>query len=189
MAPARTRAHQCPVPGRNGSAASAVRAALDVAKHLLHQFPETRAERAARSDSMIADTRVLSEAFEERVAGGRLLSAVFFTFRFDPGFFEQEVLPVFVDVPSFAPAVRLIQLEEALRSIDLAVYYDRRGLVPESESAKLDYARVPITQPGYFHPKNVFALVQDPEEKGGGERLIVAALSANLTKPGWWTNV
>ena len=42
---------------------------------------------------------VLSEKFEEHMAGRRLLAAAFVTFRFDPEFFEQQVLPVFVDVP------------------------------------------------------------------------------------------
>jgi hypothetical protein len=41
---------------------------------------------------------VLSVHFQERMSGRRLRSAVFLTYQFDPGFFEQEVLPVFLDV-------------------------------------------------------------------------------------------
>lgn len=61
---------------------------------------------------------VLSEHFQERMEGRRLVSAVFLTFRFDPAFFEQEVLPVFLDIPlSHAAAIKLVQLEDALRTL------------------------------------------------------------------------
>ena len=39
---------------------------------------------------------ILSEKFEEHLDGRHLVAAVFVTFRFDPEFFEQQVLPVFV---------------------------------------------------------------------------------------------
>ena len=41
----------------------------------------------------------LTEAFHGAMSRQRLVAAVFLTYRFDPGFFEQEVLPVFVDRP------------------------------------------------------------------------------------------
>jgi len=129
--------------------------------------------------------------------GRRLCSAVFLTFQFDPGFFEQEVLPVFLDVPlSHATAIRLVQLEDALRAIpgQVAVYYDAHGLVAgEAGSAKLDVHRIAVRhRTGIFHPKNVFLLVEDevPDEAGHrAQTLIVASLSANLTRSGWWENV
>lgn len=46
---------------------------------------------------------VLSREIGDRLSGRRLVSGVFLTYRFDPGFFEQEVLPVFFDV-SFSHA-------------------------------------------------------------------------------------
>ena len=141
---------------------------------------------------------VLSEYFQQRMREQRLLSAVFLTFQFDPGFFEQEVLPVFLDIPlSHATAIRLVQLEDALQSLpgQIAVYYDANGLVPSDLSAKLDIRRIPIQHRGIFHPKNVFLLVEPEtsEEKGqeseGSKTLVVACLSANLTRSGWWENV
>lgn len=140
---------------------------------------------------------VLSEHFQERMRGRRLCSAVFVTYLFDPGFFEQEVLPVFVDLPlSHAPSIRLVQLEDALRSISghVAVYYDANGLVVgDAGSAKLDLRRIPIHhEKGIFHPKNAFLLVEDEEPDEDGYRaraLIVGCLSANLTRSGWWENV
>jgi hypothetical protein len=140
--------------------------------------------------------QVLSEHFQERMAGRRLVSAVFVTFRFDPAFFEQEVLPVFLDVPmSHAPSIRLVQLEDALRTVEggIAVYYDLNGLVPEAGPAKLDVKRVAVRhKTGIFHPKNVFLLVEDEEvDKWGLRRrgLLTACMSANLTRAGWWDNV
>ena len=127
---------------------------------------------------------VLSEHFEERLDGQRLVAAVFPTFRFDPAFFEQEILPVFVNVPvSHAVAIKLIQLEDALRSVPggVAVYYDQNGLVPESGPAKLDVKRIAVRhRTGIFHPKNVFALLESvrarcrraPATKASG-RLVV----------------
>lgn len=139
---------------------------------------------------------VLSEQLEARLRGRRLVAAVFLTFRFDPEFFEQEVLPVFLDVPlSHAPAIKLVQLEDALRSVPegVAVYYDQNGLVPEAGLARLDVKRIAVRQrTGIFHPKNVFALVEEAEPVEDGHRrraLIVACMSANLTRAGWWENV
>ena len=139
---------------------------------------------------------MLSEHFQDLMKGRVLKTGVFLTFRFDPGFFEQEVLPVFLDVPlSHEPALALVQLEDAIRDrVDhLAVYYDPRGLEAGSASAKLDVKRIPVSWPtGFFHPKNVLLLVEDAEPDDAGDReqrLLVAALSANLTRAGWWENV
>jgi hypothetical protein len=139
---------------------------------------------------------VLSERFQERMRGRRLRSAVFLTFRFEPDFFEQEVLPAVLDLPlSHVPTVRLLQLEDALQhSVDhVAVYYDRGGLMAGTQSAKLDVRRIPTAHAtGYFHPKNVLLLTEaaEPDESGHRPRhLLVATMSANLTRAGWWENV
>lgn len=139
---------------------------------------------------------VLSEHFQERMRGRRLVSAIFTTFTFDPGFFEQEVLPVFFDLPlSHASAIKLVQLEDALRSVrgSIAVYYDENGLEPDAVPARLDVRRIAVPQrTGIFHPKNVFVLVEstEPDQAGHHEQiLLVACMSANLTRAGWWENV
>jgi hypothetical protein len=140
---------------------------------------------------------VLSEHFQERMSGRRLRSAVFLTYQFDAGFFEQEVLPVFLDVSlSHAAAIRVVQLEDALRALrgHVAVYYDANGLVlGDAGSAKLDFRRIPVRhRTGIFHPKNAFLLVESevPDDSGHHRQaLLVASLSANLTRSGWWENV
>jgi len=151
---------------------------------------------------MRVDREVLSEAFQKRMQGRRLRAGVFLTFSFDPGFFEQEILPVFFDVPlSHAAPVRLMQLEETLRGLDdFAVYYDHRAIVAGALSARLDISRIPVVQSGFFHPKNVLLLAEedgaavlDSGQGGarvsGAEVLLVGTLSANLTQSGWWDNV
>ncbi len=139
---------------------------------------------------------VLSEHLEGQLRGRRLVAAVFVTFRFDPEFFEQEILPVFLDVPlSHAAAIKLVQLDAALPSVThgVAVYYDHCGIVPEAGPSRLPVKRIAVrNKTALFHPKNVFALVEErePDEDGHHtQALIVASLSANLTRAGWWENV
>lgn len=138
----------------------------------------------------------LTEAFHEAMSRQRLVAAVFLTYRFDPGFFEQEVLPAFFDRPfSNDPKVKLAQLEAVLqgRPGSVAVYYDANGLKGGEEPARLDVGRFPVRlERGIFHPKNVFALVEadEPDEVGNRPRkLLAACLSANLTQAGWWRNM
>ncbi len=139
----------------------------------------------------------LTEAFHEAMSRQRLVAAVFLTYRFDPGFFEQEVLPVFFDRPfsTTDTKVKLAQLEAVIqaRPGSVAVYYDANGLKGGEEPARLDVGRFPVRlERGIFHPKNVFALVEadQPDEEGNRPRkLLAACLSANLTQAGWWRNV
>ena len=140
---------------------------------------------------------VLSQQFGEALGGRRVRSAVFTTFNFDPGFFELQVLPLlFSQSFSQSDKVRLLQLEDALRNVDhLAVYYDRCALSQDAEPARLDYRRIDVRRAtGVFHPKLALLLVDEPREPGddAGEpyqSLIVACLSANLSRAGWWENV
>ncbi|WP_313916162.1 hypothetical protein [Tahibacter sp.] len=136
---------------------------------------------------------VLSEHFQQHMQGRRVHSAVFTTFRFEPDFFEAEVLPVFLDGGfSHVAEVRIAQLEDALREIPghIAVYYDQRGLVPGQRSSKLDIGRFPLRldHAACFHPKNVLVLVEGAEPPHA-RALLCACLSANLTEAGWWRNV
>ena len=149
------------------------------------------------TDSVQLPEAVLSRRLSEAVRGRRLRSAVFTTFSFDPGFFELQVLPLlFSQSFSQVDKVRLLQLEDALRHVEhLAVYYDRGALSQDAEPARLDYRRIDVNRPtGVFHPKLVFLLVDQADKPSmhGGEpyrSLIVACLSANLTRAGWWESV
>jgi hypothetical protein len=140
---------------------------------------------------------VLSEHLQERLASRRVLAAVFTTFQFDPDFFEKQVLPVVLDVPvSHLSTVRLAQLEDVLRTLPtrIAVYYDSAGLqAQEGGSARLDIQRTPVRlTTGIFHPKVALILTESIDADAAGHRsrsLVIAAMSANLTRAGWWENV
>ena len=139
---------------------------------------------------------VLSSRFAEAIGNRRVRTAVFTTYTFDPGFFELQVLPLLFQHQSFSQVddkVRLQQLEDALRGVDhLSVYYDRRALSQDAEPARLDYRRIDVRRrTGAFHPKLAFLLVdkRDEDETVHHQSLLVACLSANLTRAGWWENV
>ncbi|HEX5749932.1 MAG TPA: hypothetical protein VFZ09_27120 [Archangium sp.] len=135
---------------------------------------------------MSAPTSVLSDVFGEHVRKRRVVTGVFTTFAFDPKFFEEEVVPILFDrtLPTGSEA-RLVMLEDSVRDTRLAVYYDRQALQHQG-SAKLDIRRIPSSRTtGCFHPKLVLLLL----EEEGARSLLVATLSANLTRSGWWQNV
>jgi hypothetical protein len=142
--------------------------------------------------------QVLSEAFQAAMDGCRLQTAVFLTFSFSPAFFEQDILPAFFDISlSQIPQARVLHLADALRVTGpIAVYYDAGALEAGSGPPRTNFDRIGIHhRGGYFHPKNVFLLVERVEDhpkgiaKAGDVSLVVASLSANLTRAGWWENV
>jgi hypothetical protein len=142
---------------------------------------------------------VLTDALAEAIGGRHVRAAVFTTYSFDPGFFELHVLPVlFSRSFSQVEKVRRIQLEDALRSVgEIAVYYDRTALSQDALPAQLDFRRIDVRRAtGVFHPKLALLLVENREAEGedaeprvSSLNLIVAVLSANLTRSGWWENV
>lgn len=139
---------------------------------------------------------VLSEVLEGAIRGRRLVSAVLTTFRFDPGFFEQEVLSVLLGASvSHAVPLRLMKLEEELRQLEgeVAVFYDANGLTQSGAgSGRLDVRRIPLQHNAIFHSKNIFLLLKERETDDTGHKamaLLAGCLSANLTRSGWWENV
>ena len=130
---------------------------------------------------------VLTGRLQQAIGGRKVDAAVFTTFRFEPGFFEQEVLTALFDVTwHHVPKLRRLQFEDLLRRLSgrLAVYYDQRALVEgDLGSAALDIRRIPCRPSGgYFHPKVILVLVEGPA-------LVAMVSSANLTRAGWWENV
>ena len=141
---------------------------------------------------MAAPQLVLSEQLSEALANRIVRTAVFTTFNFDPAFFELHVLPVLFPNQKFSEVekVRLIQLEDCLRSVrDLVVYFDANALAHDGDTPKLGYDRIDVHwQRGVFHPKTIFLLAEDRANEGN-EILIACCLSANITRAGWWENV
>jgi len=141
--------------------------------------------------------QVLAQQLGDEIDGRRVRTAVFTTYTFDPGFFETHILPILFDKPFHqVEKVRRIQMEDALRSLDdIAVYYDRTALSQEAQPAQLDFRRIDVRRAtGAFHPKLILLLVEnhtDEEDDSDPDdlSLIIATLSANLTRSGWWENV
>ena len=147
---------------------------------------------------MNAPKRVLSDEISSAIAGRRVVAAVFTTFSFDPAFFELEILPLLFESRlrggfSHVEKVRRVQLEDCMRDMaEIEVLYDRGGLVGNAGPASLDFRRIDVgRRTGVFHPKLVLILVEDPPSDGSEptQSLIVATLSANLTRSGWWENL
>lgn len=135
----------------------------------------------------------LSEMLEKAIRGRKVKTALFFTFEFDPGFFESEVLPLlFTEGFAHEARIRVAQLQPMLNQINhLAVYYDKRAL-REGVSAQLDYEKhALVRKSGVFHAKNAFLIVENDWERDReeGDSLIILTTSANITEGGWWTNV
>ncbi|MDE0101868.1 MAG: hypothetical protein OXN89_05765 [Bryobacterales bacterium] len=148
---------------------------------------------------MTAPKRVLSDEISGAIRGRRVTSAVFTTYSFDPAFFELEILPLLFESRvrggfSHVEKVRRVQLEECLRGgAAIEVFYDRGGLVSNAGPASLDFRRIDVgRRTGIFHPKLVLVLVENPPSEDNEpptQSLIVATLSANLTRAGWWENL
>jgi hypothetical protein len=134
----------------------------------------------------------LSDQLRDRIGKRRVRVAVFFTYQFDPAFFETEVLQTLFDHDwSRNRRVALAQAEDVLRKVEhLAVYYDLRGIPETASSASLDYRRFGLSRPGgVFHPKNILLLLEDEDESQKSTSLLLVTTSANLTRAGWWENL
>lgn len=141
--------------------------------------------------------KILSDAFKDALRGRRVRTLLFTTFTFDSGFFESEILPVFLDAETAVDSrrLRLARIEDQLLTLTHRpqVFYDVGQLVTGGRGgACLDFGRHPVRLSGgrAFHPKVVCALVEEPAEDGKvTQELLVACASANLTESGWWENV
>lgn len=134
----------------------------------------------------------LSDQLRDCIGRRHVRVAVFFTYQFDPAFFEMEVLQALFDHDwSRNRRVALAQAEDVLRKVEhLAVYYDLRGIPESASSASLDYRRFGLSRPGgVFHPKNILLLLDEEDDTQKSSSLLVVTTSANLTRAGWWENL
>jgi hypothetical protein len=136
---------------------------------------------------------VLSDTVQSLLDGRRVAAGVFLTYTLEPQFFEEEVVSLLSDdALSVEPKLRMVQLEEVLRSKvgPLAVYYDIGGVRSEG-AARLDIKRFPISvSAGVFHPKAVILLAEPAQPDDKKKRAIICAvMSANLAKSSWWSNL
>lgn len=132
---------------------------------------------------------VLAEHLKEAINGRKVTAAVFHTFTFDPDFFENYLLPLFLpDVPFGDNAIQNTILWKKFQH-DLppvTVYCDFHAKA--QKGIHLNYIVRPIDVPKHkdgkpcYHPKHSFILLEDWE-------LIVITGSNNLTEAGWCSNL
>lgn len=144
---------------------------------------------------MSLDLSTVSDAFRAQIGEReRVVAAVFTTYRFEPEFFEQEIVPLLLDQGlafSADQRIKSIQVREALSDagLPIEVFYDLDLFRQEGTvSPSMEYLHHGIRgDRSAFHAKLVLLLLEDSER--GDETLCVGASSANLTIAGWWENV
>lgn len=144
---------------------------------------------------MSLDLSTVSDAFRAQIGEReRAVAAVFTTYRFEPEFFEQEIVPLMLGQGlafSSDQRIKSIQVREALSDagLPIEVFYDLDLFRQEGTvSPSMEYLHHGIRgDRSAFHAKLVLLLLEDLE--GGGQTLCVGAGSANLTIAGWWENI
>ena len=131
---------------------------------------------------------IIKQQLIEKIADKTVIAAAFYTFNFQPAFFENYVLPVLVPTLEFKNS-RLYNaiLWRKTTLPKVVVYYDDSIQKMSDSSAPLqDYELCPVRIERFFHPKASFILVQNKENE---RSLIVVLGSNNLTRAGWCDNI
>ncbi len=132
---------------------------------------------------------VLPDRVAEKIADRHVAAAVFVTYEFEPGFFEDAVLGVLFDCDSGrGDRVQRALLEDRLRESEVVVFYDRAGLKVD-RTPRQAVSLVPVTWGHHvLHAKHALLLLEREGEKSDRvERsLLLLTTSANLTRTGWW---
>lgn len=140
---------------------------------------------------------VLKEKLKEIIGNRQVVAGLFYTFNFDPRFFENYVLPLFVGNRSNDFSNEIIHNKIIWRTCI------KEGLVPpvtvycdyyakdNTEAPSLGYEIYCVkikAAPGKicnFHPKQIFILLKD---QNNYESLVVVTGSGNITPSGWCEN-
>ena len=132
---------------------------------------------------------ILGEKLKEEIGGQKVIAAFFTSFNFDPDFFENYLLPLFLpDVPFGDNKIQNTILWKKFQSElpPITVYCDFHA--KSQKGIHLNYTIRTIDVPkqngikGCFHPKHSYILLED-------ESLIVFVGSNNLTESGWCSNL
>lgn len=138
---------------------------------------------------------ILRDHIKEAIKNRKVIAAVFHTFNFDPLFFENFVMPLFVPGKDFR--------DEAIYNKILWRYCAKENLIPpvavfcdyyakdNTQAPTLGYdiycLKVPSASGSIcnFHPKHIFILVEDENKS---QTLLFITGSGNLTPTGWCDN-
>lgn len=138
---------------------------------------------------------VLKEKLTEIIGDRQVTAALFYTFNFDPRFFENFIMPALVDSKiSFRDEEiynRILwrQCQKEKKIPPIAVCYDFYAK-DATNAPSLGYDIHSIKVPGLpgricnFHPKQIFLLLND----NGRQTLVQISGSGNITANGWCDN-
>jgi len=135
-------------------------------------------------------TGILIEELKERMAGKKVLAAVFYSFNFDARFFENYILTQFLPDVSFSDneiqnAILWKKYQHELPPITVFCDFHAKGTTGPSLAYEVVTVDMPINDEGRkpcFHPKQSFVLLEDWS-------LIVIGGSNNLTQSAWCSNI
>ena len=141
------------------------------------------------------DKFILKDKLKELLEGCKVKSALFYTFNFDPRFFENYIMPMLVQGNEFN--------DETIRNKILWRKYQKDNLIPpftvycdyfakhHAEAPTLGYdvfcVRMPFAKGKIcnFHPKHIIIELEDSD---GRQKLLFITGSGNLTAGGWCDN-
>lgn len=144
---------------------------------------------------MKEESYILKERVKSLINGRKVIAALFYTFNFDPKFFENYIMPLLVPEMEFtnnniANNIIWRRLYKDNKVPAITVYFDQDA--KGDNGPMLDYKLVPVNMPmvgknkGNFHPKHSFILVEDSINQ---QELIVITGSNNITQGGWCENI
>jgi len=137
---------------------------------------------------------ILAEKLKEEMAGKKVIAAVFHTFNFDPKFFENYLLPLFLpDIPFGDDEIQNTILWKKFQNElpPITVYCDFHA--KSQKGINLNYLVRPIDVPKIndvkpcFHPKHSFILLQGNRQEDLDLLMFVG--SNNLSESGWCSNL
>ncbi|RYZ26444.1 MAG: hypothetical protein EOO10_15530 [Chitinophagaceae bacterium] len=145
---------------------------------------------------MTSEQYILKERLQLLIGEATVKAALFYTFNFDPKFFENYVMPLLVPKQAFtnnniANNILWRKLYKNSEVPPVTVYCDLYAKSLEN-GPMLDYQIVSVNMPsvgknkGNFHPKHSFILLK---RENGEEALLVITGSNNLTQGGWCENI
>lgn len=140
---------------------------------------------------------ILKEKIKEIINGRKVIAALFYTFNFDPKFFENFVMPILVgeDENRFKEEEiynkiiwRNLQKEDKIPPITIYCDFFAKD---NTQAPTLGYDLFCIKMPEggnnicNFHPKNIYLLLEDEKE---ALKLLIITGSGNITPNGWCEN-
>ena len=132
---------------------------------------------------------ILGEKLKEEINGIKIKAAVFHTFNFDPDFFENYLLPLFLpDIPFGDNKIQNTILWKKYQNElpPITVYCDfhakaQTGIHLDYRVRTVDIPKSKVGKP-CFHPKHTLVLLED-------NTLLFFIGSNNLTEAGWCSNL